>query len=124
MSKVQQAFTILCSNKQFLTSIEAAIENIIMNTENDDIDITDIIFIITTAYNNFPTMKVDQSDLPQLLEKLFIFVVKKYNLMNSSELKLAKTKLNSAIKLTMLQPNFHKLEEGVSLFKKIFWCLK
>jgi hypothetical protein len=128
MSTAQEIFETLCNNNQFLTSIEVAIKNIIKNTQEDDIDITDIIFVITSSYNDFPSIKITDTDLPQLLEKLFIFVVQKYNLMSPNQLQFIETKLVSTIKLVMLQPNIHKYKEEIkevkSLFYKLFLCCK
>ena len=126
---VQEVFDTLCNDNKFLTSLETAIKNIIKNNEDGNIDIVDIIFVITSCYNEFTTMKIIYSDLPQLLEKLFFFIIDKYKLLSPNELQYIETKLKSAIKLVMLQPNIHQIEEEIekvslSLFKKIFFCFK
>jgi hypothetical protein len=95
---VNEIFDELCKNDDFLSSIDNKIN------EKYNIDINEIIFIITFAYNKYSYTKIYYMDFPLLLKTLFLFVIKKYNLIKPEELPFIENKVNSAIKLVMIHP--------------------
>jgi hypothetical protein len=103
---IEEAFKILLLDKDFLTNIEIAMKHIMKDGKIDSSDIPDLLFIITTIYNNMKNFKLTENELPQLLKLLCKYIIEKYNLIEIAPCKMLELEkiMDSTIKLIMIKP--------------------
>lgn len=98
---MEDIFNIIIQDKKFLDNVKASVNNIMMDGKVDISDIPEIILLITTTINTFNNLNINESMLPELIKKIFDFIIPDKN-PDFDKI------VNSAIKLVMFQPIIQK----------------
>lgn len=98
---MEDIFNIIIQDKKFLENVKSSVNNIMMDGKVDISDIPEIILLITTTINTFNNLNINESMLPELIKKIFDFIIPNKN-PDFDKI------VNSAIKLVMFQPIIQK----------------
>ena len=98
---MEDIFNIIIQDKKFLENVKSSVNNIMMDGKVDISDIPEIILLITTTINTFDNLNINESMLPELIKKIFDFIIPDKN-PDFDKI------INSAIKLVMFQPIIQK----------------
>jgi len=98
---MEEIFNIIIQDKKFLENVKSSVNNIMIDGKVDMSDIPEIILLITTTINTFNNLNINENILPELIKKIFDFIVPNKN----PEFDKI---INSAIKLVMFQPIIQK----------------
>jgi hypothetical protein len=98
---MEEIFNIIIQDKKFLENVKSSVNNIMLDGKVDISDVPEIILLITTTINTFNNLNINESMLPELIKKIFDFIVPNKN----PEFDKI---INSAIKLVMFQPIIQK----------------
>jgi hypothetical protein len=98
---MEEIFNIIVQDKKFLENVKSSVNNIMIDGKIDMSDIPEIILLITTTINTFNNLNINESMLPELIKKIFDFVIPNKN----PEFDKI---INSTIKLVMFQPIVQK----------------
>ena len=98
---MEEIFNIIIQDKKFLDNVKSSVNNIMMNGKVDISDIPEIILLITTTINTFDNLNINENMLPELIKKIFDFIIPDKN-PDFDKI------INSAIKLVMIQPIIQK----------------
>jgi hypothetical protein len=121
--KIEYLFDKMLSNTEFSKKLEQSIENIMKDGKIDQFDIPDIIFIITDVLNQQSNLNVTIDDINELVEKLYRFIVAKYNLIpDPTQAANFDRLMASSIRLLLLQPKVKKACN--SFLSKLNVCCK
>ena len=98
---MEEIFNIIIQDKKFVENVKSSVNNIMIDGKIDMSDIPEIILLITTTINTFNNLNINESMLPELIKKIFDFIIPNKN----PEFDKI---INSAIKLVMFQPIVQK----------------
>lgn len=98
---MEDIFNIIIQDKKFLENVKSSVNNIMIDGKVDISDIPEIILLITTTINTFNNLNINESMLPELIKKIFDFIIPDKN-PDFDKI------VNSAIKLVMFQPIIQK----------------
>ena len=98
---MEEIFNIIIQDKKFVENVKSSVNNIMIDGKIDMSDIPEIILLITTTINTFNNLNINESMLPELIKKIFDFIIPNKN----PEFDKV---INSAIKLVMFQPIVQK----------------
>jgi hypothetical protein len=98
---MEDIFNVIIQDKKFLENVKSSVNNIMMDGKVDISDIPEIILLITTTINTFNNLNINENILPELIKKIFDFIVPNKN-PDFDKI------VNSAIKLVMFQPIIQK----------------
>ena len=98
---MEDIFNIIIQDKKFLENVKSSVNNIMIDGIVDISDIPEIILLITTTINTFNNLNINESMLPELIKKIFNFIIPDKN-PDFDKI------VNSAIKLVMFQPIIQK----------------
>ena len=98
---MEDIFNIIIQDKKFLDNVKSSVDNIMMDGKVDISDIPEIILLITTTINTFDNLNINETMLPELIKKIFDFIIPEQN-PDFDKI------INSAIKLVMFQPIIQK----------------
>ena len=98
---MEDIFNVIIQDKKFLENVKSSVNNIMLDGKVDISDVPEIILLITTTINTFNNLNINESMLPELIKKIFDFIVPNKN-PDFDKI------VNSAIKLVMFQPIIQK----------------
>lgn len=108
MNCVEEVLENLKANKEFIDNVKKSIEEINKGGKIDQYDIPQIIFLITDSYNQMSKLRVSTEELPELLEKLYTYIVEEFELIPVDKRSDFDKLVDVAINLIMMQPKVQK----------------
>jgi hypothetical protein len=105
----------LILDKKFMEELNIGITNIMADGKIDKHDVIELVFLILSCYNNFSKFRASEELLPELIDDLVMYILKKEDLIQPGEEENIRRMLDSAIKLAALKPKFEKCIKKLKL---------
>ena len=113
----------LIDDKDFMTTIETKLKEVMKDGKINKNDIPHIMVIIVKCTNSLKTFNLTYNELFEILEEVVLFILNHFNVISESDLNEIKPMIHSCVELIMLQPNVTNcLSSSWIKFKRLFKC--
>ncbi len=113
----------LIDDKDFMTTIETKLKEVMKDGKINKNDIPHIMVIIVKCTNSLKTFNLTYNELFEILEEVVLFILNHFNVISESDLHEIKPMIHSCVELIMLQPNVTNcLSSSWIKFKRLFKC--